>query len=195
MKLDKTALVKYPDILSKEQFRIVGHMSKRTASYLLESKILPSRHTNKKTRCYFIKKKDIIELFDDMEKNPEKYVAPPKWYSESTQMKVSPYMLRYTPYDPVNTNKLRAYYRRKLKSYDNILSVMQVAEFTGYRSTTVTSWIRTGRMEALQLPDRYIIPKELLLDWLTSERYNAIERKSKPHVRALWKTYECIKTD
>lgn len=190
MKLDKTALAKYPDILSKEQFRIVGHMSKRTASYLLESKILPSRHTNKKTRCYFIKKKDIIELFDDMEKNPEKYVAPPKWYSENTQIKVSPYMLRYTPFDPVNTNKLRAYYKRKLKSYDNILSVMQVAEFTGYRSTTVTSWIRTGRMEALQLLDRYIIPKELLLDWLTSERYNAIERKSKPHVRTLWKVYD-----
>ena len=194
MKLDKTALAKYPDILSKEQFRIVGHMSKRTASYLLESTILPSRHTNKKTRCYYIKKQDIIELFDDMEKNPEKYVAPPKWYSESTQMKVSPYMLRYTPFDPVNADKLRAYYVKELEPYDNILSVMQVAEFTGYRSTTVTSWIRTGRMEALQLLDRYIIPKELLLDWLISERYNAIERKSKPHVRALWKTYEYTKT-
>ena len=191
MKLDKKALAKYPDILSKEQFRIVGHMSKRTASYLLESMILPSRHTNKKTRCYFIKKKDIIELFDDMEKNPQKYAAPPKWYSENTKMKVSPYMLRYTPFDPVNTNKLRAYYVKELEPYDNILSVMQVATFTGYKSTTVTSWIRTGRMEALQLLDRYIIPKELLLDWLTSERYNAIERKSKPHVHALWKTYDC----
>lgn len=70
------------------------------------------------------------------------------------------------------------------------MSVMQISEFTGYRSTTVTSWIRTGRLEALQLPDRYIIPKELLLNWLTSDRYNSIERKTKIHIRALWTVKE-----
>lgn len=187
MKLDRKELAKYPDTLSKEQLRIVGHMSKRTATYLLESKILPSIHTGKKTRCYWIKKKDIIEMFDDMEKRPGKYATPPKWYSEKKKLSAKPYALRYIPCGNVNKEDLRQYYEEQLIAYDEVLTVTQVALFTGYRSTTVTGWIRTGKLEALQLLDKYIIPKTLLLEWLTSERYNNIERKSKLHVRTLWK--------
>lgn len=187
MKLDRKELENYPEILSKEQLRVVGHMSKRTASYLLESKILPAVHTKKKTRCYFIKKSDIIELFDDMERNPDKYVTPPSWYSEKKKVKAKPYMLRYIPNATIDEKALRAYYEDLLIPYKEVLTVTQVAGLTGYRSTTVTSWIRTGKLGALQMLDRYIIPKQLLLEWLTSERYNNIERKSKVHVRALWR--------
>ena len=49
-----------------------------------------------------------------MEQHPQKYAAPPRWYSE----------------------------KKKLAPYNNLMSVMQISEFTGYRSTTVTSWIR-----------------------------------------------------
>lgn len=187
MKLDRKELEKYPEYLSKEQLRIVGHMSKRTATYLLESKILPAKYTVKKTRCYIIKKSDIVEMFDDMEQHPQKYATPPQWYSEKKKMKAKPYTLRCLPCGPVDTEKLRTYYEKEPASYDEVLSVMQVSAFIGYRSTTVTSWIRTGKLEALQLLDRYIIPKELLINWLSSERYNSFERKSNQHVRILWK--------
>lgn len=60
MKLDRSELAKYPDVLSKEPLRIVGHMSKKTATYLLESKILPAKYSGKKTRCYSIKKSDTL---------------------------------------------------------------------------------------------------------------------------------------
>lgn len=125
-------------------------------------------------------------MFDDMEKRPGKYATPPKWYSEKKKMKAKPYALRYIPCGAVDKNALREFYENQLKDYDEVLSVSQVSEITGYRTTTITSWIRTGRMEALLLLDRYIVPKTLLLDWITSERYNNIERKSKVHVRALW---------
>lgn len=48
MKLDLKELEQYPEILSKEQFRVVGHMSKRTATYLLQSKIVPAEYTGAK---------------------------------------------------------------------------------------------------------------------------------------------------
>ena len=47
MKLDLNELKNYPELLSKEQVRIVGHMSKRTALYLIQSK-----SANKKSRGF-----------------------------------------------------------------------------------------------------------------------------------------------
>lgn len=186
MKLDKKKLEKCPDVLSKEQLVIVGHMSKRTATYLLDSKILPSIYTGKKTRCYQIKKKDIIEFFEDLAANPLKYSAPPKWYSEKVKIKAKPYKLRIQPNAKFNKSDLRHYYIRKLKDYNELLYTTDVSRFTGYNLKTVTSWIRTGKLEVLHAQGRNIIPKELLLRWITSDRYNAIERKSQPHLRALW---------
>ncbi len=190
MKLDREELAKCSEILSKEQLRIVGHMSKRTATYLLESKLLPATYTGRKTRCYKIKKKDVIEFFDSLEKNPTKFATPERWYSTKVKLKAKPYVIRYVPNTNIDTEKLREFYEKKLEPYVDVLNVAEVAAFTGYDHKTVTSWIRTGRLEALLLLDRYIVPKELLLNWLTSERYNNIERKSKEHVRCLWKVIE-----
>lgn len=186
MKLDLKELEQYPEILSKEQFRIVAHMSKRTATYLLESKILPSENTGGKTRCYRIKKQDIITFFEDLEMSPKKIIMPPDWYSTKKDVKVSPYAVRSLPKKVFDKDYLRKFYTTKLKDYKDIISVTKVAEFTGYRSSTVTQWIRDGKLKALQLPGRYIIPKVYLIDWLSSEAYNNIERKTKKHVYALW---------
>ena len=67
MRLDKQELAKLPATINKEQLRIVGHMSKRTAAYLLENNIIPSVHSGKKTRCYSIKKTDVIKFFKDLQ--------------------------------------------------------------------------------------------------------------------------------
>lgn len=190
MRLDRKELVKYPDVLSKEQLRIVGHMSKRTATYLLESKILPAKHTGKKTRCYWIKKEDIIDFFDDLEAHPNKYATPPKWYSEKKKLKASPYKLRCMPNAPVDTAALRSYYKKKLKKHNPVMTVAEVSEFTGYNKSTVTKWIRAERLEAFVMPRIYMIPKEFLLKWITSDTYNNVERKSKIHLRALMRVSE-----
>ena len=186
MKLDLKELEQYPEILSKEQFRIVGHMSKRTATYLLQSKIVPAEYTGAKTRCYRIKKKDIITFFEDLEMSPKKLIAPPDWYSTKKNIKVSPYTVRSLPKKVLDKKYLKKYYTNKLKDYEDIIRVTQIADFTGYRSSTVTQWIREGKLKALQLPGRYIVPKSYLIDWLISDEYNNIERKTKKHVYALW---------
>ena len=52
-------LNQYPETVQKEQFRIICHISKRTARYLLQSGLVPCVQSGKKTRNYTIKMKDI----------------------------------------------------------------------------------------------------------------------------------------
>ena len=47
-----------PDVITKEQFYRICHISKSTALYLLKSGAVPCEYSGKKTRCYKIKKDD-----------------------------------------------------------------------------------------------------------------------------------------
>lgn len=49
-----------PDIITKDQLYQICHISKSTALYLLRSGKIPCEYTRKKTRCYKIKKADVI---------------------------------------------------------------------------------------------------------------------------------------
>ena len=138
MKLDLNELKNYPELLSKEQVRIVGHMSKRTALYLIQSKLLPAYCSGKATRCYFIKKQDLINFFEDWELNPHKYVAPEGWYKSTKKAK--PLVLRVNPDEEIDEDALREFYTSKLRRMPQLLSVADVAGFTGYAPSTITQW-------------------------------------------------------
>ena len=93
MKYDAKEFKRYPEIMSKEQMRIACHISKRTALYLLQFNLIPHTFTGKKTRCYAIKKSDVIAFMNDREVNPEKYIAPKNWYKYGGEI-VRPYKIR-----------------------------------------------------------------------------------------------------
>ena len=90
MKVDITILNSCPEIMNKEQMRKACHISKRTALYLLQFKLIPNETTGKKTRCYKIKKSDVIAFLLDREINPDKYIAPENWYRYGNEV-VKPY--------------------------------------------------------------------------------------------------------
>lgn len=73
-------LNQYPETVQKEQFRIICHISKRTARYLLQSGLVPCVQSGKKTRNYTIKMKDIVRYLERREIHPEKYKLPPGSY-------------------------------------------------------------------------------------------------------------------
>lgn len=75
-------LNQYPETVQKEQFRIICHISKRTARYLLQSGLVPCVQSGKKTRNYTIKMKDIVRYLERREIHPEKYKLPPGSYME-----------------------------------------------------------------------------------------------------------------
>ena len=75
----------------------------------------PTRIKCKKTRCYAIKKSDVIAFMNDREVNPEKYIAPKNWYKYGSEM-VRPYKIRIHPPCVKDEKKLRRYYESKLKA-------------------------------------------------------------------------------
>lgn len=61
-----------------------------------------------------------------------------------------------------------------------------VVDFSGYNRRTVAGWIRSGKLQALKLLSKDMIPKAYLLDFLASDTYNRILRKTPLHVKMLW---------
>ena len=49
----------YPEKIGLEQMRVICHISKKTARYLLKSGLVPCIDTGKKTRQYIINTKDV----------------------------------------------------------------------------------------------------------------------------------------
>ena len=69
-----------PDVITKDQLYRICHISKSTALYLLQSGKIPCEYTGRKTRCYKIKKKDVIAYLENRKVFPESYSAPAGWY-------------------------------------------------------------------------------------------------------------------
>lgn len=78
-----------PDIITKDQLYQICHISKSTALYLLRSGKIPCEYTGKKTRCYKIKKADVITYLEKRKVFPESYSAPAGWYKGNYAVKMS----------------------------------------------------------------------------------------------------------
>ena len=82
--------------------------------------------------------------------------------------------------------KLRRYYESKLAALPDVMDVAAAVDFTGYNRRTVCQWIRVGKLKALSLLQKYMIPKCYLIDWLCADDYNNTNRKSRRHIDMLW---------
>lgn len=145
-------LNQYPETVQKEQFRIICHISKRTARYLLQSGLVPCVQSGKKTRNYTIKMKDIVRYLERREIHPEKYKLPPGSYSGT-------YAVKPLLPESVTTEELRKYYMESFRDIPDIVSTREAAELTGATASTVAKWIRTKKLKALSHGPAFIIPK------------------------------------
>ena len=60
-----------PEVMNKEQFFRICHISKSTALYLLKSGKVPCEWSGKKTRCYKIRKEDVKAYLEERAIFPE----------------------------------------------------------------------------------------------------------------------------
>lgn len=114
MTYDAEELEQYPEIMNKEQLRKVCHISKRTAHYLLQFNLIPHVCTGKKTRCYAIKKRDVIDFMINREINPSRYIVPTSWYKYGNE-EVKPYKIRIQPAPPKRFAKDAALLRKQAR--------------------------------------------------------------------------------
>ena len=191
MKYDPKEFAKYPDIMNKEQMRMVCHISKRTALYLLQSGLIPSETTGKKTRCYLIRKSDVIAFYLDHAQNPERYLAPKGWY-QYDNVKMPAHKIRILP-PPIPEEDMRRYYEKALAKAPDVWDVNRVCAYTGYNRRAVGNWIRKGRLHTVMRTHKYFIPKCFLIDYLCSAEYWNIIRKSREHIDTLWAIHASTK--
>ena len=94
-------------------------------------------------------------FFEDRELNPHKYVAPEGWY-KSTK-KATPLVLRVNPDEEIDEDALREFYTNKLRRMPQLLSVSDVAGFTGMRLLP-SPMDPAEKLEAFDMLDRYPDP-------------------------------------
>ena len=80
---------------------------------------------------------------------------------------------------------LRRFYNKQLKSYPDVLYVMDIVEITGFVKNSVQRWIARSYIKAFIKCRRSHIPKQSLIDFLISPVYNAIQDKSETQMTTL----------
>ena len=187
MKINDIDWSKVPDILAKEQVRLLCHCSKRTALYYLKSGKLPCIYSGKKTRCYKIRKEDLMAFIEDRENHPEFYAVPEGWYKESGRT----VRQHYSSEIKIDGEDLHEYYRFLLKEHPDVLEVKKVSEITEFPIVKDTTPNMTNpRLYGLVgsemcIRDRNMIPKIYLIDFFCSNAFRTIPRKSEWHISSL----------
>ena len=182
---DPNVLNTYPDILSKEQFCKACHISKRTALYLLANDLIPHIDNGKKTRCYRIRKADIISFIKKQSTTKER--QPPQRRGSNPKpirdFSRSIKTILQLAEDPA---AIREFYQKKMAGFPEVMVVSQVTEFIGYNRQTIGRWISCGKLRALKSMNQHMIPKTYLLDFLLTDTFNQIVRKTPEHEKMLW---------
>ena len=113
---------------------------------------------------------------------PAYYTPPSGWYKNYPAHKPPAFSLNGALLltDAVR-QRIRRWYERLLARQPDVLDARLIARVTGYGARTVSHWCNEGRLRAFSHQHTYKVPKEWLLEFLTSEDYNSITRKSKEH--------------
>ena len=173
----------YPENISKEQFYQIAHISKATALYLLESGKVPCTKSEKRTHRYIIRTDDVIRFLKDRACHPDKYRVPDGWYYQHSGAKGKVYTFRSELSDLTikQWGDLRVYIEKQTEEYDDLLSVSKVTEITGYSSTTIQRWCSKVGLKAFRSSRGLLIPKQCLVNFLTSAYICDLSRKSQKH--------------
>ena len=152
----------YPEEITKDQFYRICHISKKTASFLLETGIVPCRNTGKKTRQYKIYLDDIISFLDKREQNLLVWKVPKGYYKKKPKEIKKTTVLNY---EGIN---IREHFAELISSYDDVLTVEEVATIVGYTTKTIYEWCLRGKIQSFLIYNKRKIPKEYLLNYLCS---------------------------
>ena len=187
----------YPEVITKDQFYRIAHISKATALFLLQSGKVPCKDSGKKTRRYKISTDDVILYLIDREINPANYRAPDCWYKERSghyKSRVT-YRNELSEMDKETQDAFRAYISRQLGSYGDLLTVAEASEFIGYCSTSFHRWCAEKQIKAFSISGRYLIPKLCFIDFLVSPYSYSITRKTWKHLLLIKPFFDSMDDD
>ena len=166
-----------PDIISKDSFCKICHMSKRTATKYLGTAI-PCSDNGKKTHRYSITKADLISF---LERYPERHnisILPPVYRYSKTAFSPTPLSVSVMAF-------MHEYYSQILRDEKEILRISDICRITGYGKTAVNTWFNSGDLCYVVIRGAKHTAKESLIDFLSSDGFDKIFRKSEWHLRQI----------
>lgn len=167
-------LKEYPEHITKEQLYKICHVSKHTARYYLESGLIPSTSSGKKTRKYKVATKDVVAFLKKRDKNPKRYLAPDGWYQGMNGYKAKP---KFIFHRLEQTEKAEMQLTRWLAEYPDLIKPPEVSRITGYSKSAVVDWCAEGKLHHFLIRRTYFIPKLSLIDFMLSEQFNGFKIK------------------
>lgn len=180
----------YPEVISSNQLYKICRSSKRTARYYLENNFIPCIDSGKKTRRYKIRLDDVIAFLIAREENPILYKPHQNYYAgqkPSVRIKVEK-KINHTDYD-----LLREFWIEYLAECEDVITPKDVTEILGYSYKTVSKWCTEETLKSFLIYNRFMIPKEYLINFLASERATKISKKSDKHLEIMLSAFEYMK--
>lgn len=169
-------LNEYPETITKEQIYRILHISKRKAKWLLDIGYIKCKNSEKKTRKYTIKTKDLIKFLQDYEIHPEKYPIPEGYFSN---------MIILPERSIVFTDLMKERFRIMLENewigYADALTLMQISKMLGYSKSYMSKLLTQGKIKSIQNLNKRIVPKEWLIYFIVEAGYSSIRKKSQIH--------------
>ena len=174
-----------PETISKDSFCKICHMSKRTAGRYLGT-LIPCSDNGKKTHRYSITKADLIAF---LERYPERHnisMLPPVCRYSKTAFSTALLTESVTAF-------MHGYYSQLLHSEKEILRVIDICRITGYGKTAVNNWFISGNLRYVVIRGAKHTAKEALIDFLSSDDFDKIFRKSDWHMKQIKRLRSIIK--
>lgn len=168
-----------PDIISKDDFYRLCHISKSTALHLLRSGKVPCEFSGKKTRCYRIRKEDVRKYMEQRAIFPELYSAPQGWYGEHYQSNVQKEM------PEAMLQEMCTYFIKLLTDRRDVMTTPEIVKLTGYGRTAINNWCAKGNLKHFKKGINNLVPKVFLVDFFCSLPFRSITRKTPWHVKTL----------
>lgn len=167
-----------PDVITKEQFYKLCHISKRTAMVLLRTGKVPCQYSGKQTRCYKIRKADVMQYMEKRELFPELYTVSKHWYDKR-------YEIKEAELPPEVHAQMRTFYATLLSEQPDMMTLRQVEAIIGYNRSTIARWHKSGDLLSLKVSGVCYIPKIFLIEFFCSFRFRSIAQKSPWHRSSL----------
>ena len=162
------------EFVTQEQVRQMLHVSKRKAKYLLDNGIIPCINTGKKTRQYRVKVSDI-----------EYYMEHPYDFAVGMFPSGSKYKSVKKEAVRLDEDIVQKYYLDLLSNANDMLSVQEISELTGYSTSAIYRWIERGWVDSMMFLGRHLIRTDNLYSFLISPTCATFPQKSLKHLQQI----------
>ena len=175
---------KNDEVLSLEQMRILLHISKRKAAWMLQNQVIPCIVNDQMTTYKYMVRREDVDAFLRLPAAEQQARIPVGQFNARGAYRFAHPELHLKLTEPDRAEFVR-YLEDFYASYPNALTLNAVREMTGYCRTTVNNWIAFGYVTSAQLIDGPRIPKQSLIQFLAGDRAFDIRIKSEIHIDLL----------